>query len=163
MIRIRSLVRRCPGRHTKGDLYPKYEDMERVEMLAIENPSESFISGFVNPVLEQVNDALLTLSESRYVLIVRGYGILQTPFSKKLMCTFSGSGIDSIYARYQAYGQEDQVRLYGGDIVARIESAVLGSRFATHDGVLSDIDPIKFGVNEKEPFLLFERAVSPRV
>ena len=114
-------------------------------------------------MLEHVDDDLLALSELRRVLKVGGYAILQTPFSNKLTRTFSDPGIDSNYARFQAYGQEDHVRLYGRDIIARIESAGLKSRVATHDEVLADIDPLKFGVNDKEPFLLFERADSPGV
>jgi hypothetical protein len=79
------------------------------------------------------------------------------------MRAFSGPGIDSDYARYQAYGQEDHVKLYGRDMVARIESAGLRPRAATHDEVLADIDLSRFGVNEKEPFLMFELPISPRV
>ena len=153
----------CPARYVKGDLYPTSRDIETIDMLAIAYPSESFDFVIANHVLEHVDDDLLALSELRRVLKVGGYAILQTPFSNKLTRTFSDPGIDSNYARFQAYGQEDHVRLYGRDIIARIESAGLKSRVATHDEVLADIDPLKFGVNDKEPFLLFERADSPGV
>ena len=55
------------------------------------------------------------------------------------------------------------MKLYGRDMVARIESAGLRPRAATHDEVLADIDLSRFGVNEKEPFLMFELPISPRV
>jgi ubiquinone/menaquinone biosynthesis C-methylase UbiE len=142
----------------KGDLYPTSKDIEAIDMLAIDYPSESFDFVIANHVLEHVDDDLVALSELRRVLKAGGYAILQTPYSSKLTQTFSDPGIDSNSARYQAYGQEDHVRLYGGDIFARIESAGFKSRVATHEEKLADIDPLKFGVNEKEPFFLFERA-----
>ena len=151
---------RSPGRYVKGDLYPTSEDIETIDMLAIDYPSESFDFVIANHVLEHVENDLLALSELRRVLKVGGYAILQTPYSNKLTKTFSDPGIDSDSARYQAYGQEDHVRLYGSDIVARIESAGFRSRVATHQEMLADIDPMRFGVNEKEPFFLFEKVDS---
>ncbi len=160
-LRLSEIVEaKVPGRYVKGDLYPTSESIETIDMLAIDYPSESFDFVIANHVLEHVDDDLLALSELRRVLKAGGYAILQTPFSDKLTQTFSDPGIDSSSARYQAYGQEDHVRLYGRDIFARIESAGFRSRVATHEEKLADIDPLKFGVNEKEPFFLFERVDS---
>jgi len=149
-----------PGRFVKGDLYPASNDIETIDMLAIDYPAESFDFVIANHVLEHVDDDLVALSELRRVLKAGAYAILQTPYSNKLTQTFSDPGIDSNSARYQAYGQEDHVRLYGRDIFARIESAGFKSRVATHEEKLAEIDPVKFGVNKKEPFFLFERADS---
>jgi hypothetical protein len=74
-----------------------------------------------------------------------------------LASTFSDPGIQSDFERLQAYGQEDHVRLYGSDIVARMESVGLKSRVVSHDEKSDNIDSRKFGVNAKEPFFLFER------
>ena len=84
-----------------------------------------------------------------------GFAILQTPFSSKLHHTWSDSGIDSDEARLQAYGQEDHVRLYGLDIFERFEQAGLKADVKSHREVLPDIDSVRFGVNESEPFFLF--------
>lgn len=148
---------KVPGKYIKGDLYPISENIEKIDMLAIDFPSESFDFVIANHVLEHVDDDLLALSELRRVLKTGGSAILQTPFSNKLARTFSDPGIDSDSARYQAYGQEDHVRLYGRDIFSRIESAGFKSRVAVHKEELADLDPVKYGVNEKEPFFLFER------
>lgn len=147
----------APARYIRGDLYPASNDIEKIDMLAIDYASGSFDFVIANHVLEHVDDDLLALSELRRVLKAGGYAILQTPFSDKLKQTFSDPGIDTDAARYQAYGQEDHVRLYGSDIVARIESAGFTSRIATHREVLADVDPLTFGVNEREPLFLFER------
>lgn len=148
---------KVPGRYVKGDLYPTSDNIEMIDMLAIDYPSQSFDFVIANHVLEHVDDDFLALSELRRVLKSGGHAILQTPFSNKLKQTFSDPGIDNDLARYQAYGQEDHVRLYGSDIFSRIESAGFKSLVVAHEEKLADIDPRKFGVNEKEPFFLFER------
>jgi SAM-dependent methyltransferase len=150
----------CPGSYVKGDLFPTSEDIETINMLAIDYPSETFDFVIANHVLEHVDDDLLALAELRRVLKIGGFAILQTPYSVKLSKTFSDPGIDSELARYHAYGQADHVRLYGVDIVDRIESAGFESRMATHEELLAGVDPRKFGVNEKEPFFLFKRSDS---
>lgn len=151
---------KVPGRYVKGDLYPTSANIEMIDMLAIDYPSQSFDFVIANHVLEHVDDDLLALSELRRVLKAGGHAILQTPFSSKLKLTFSDPGIDNKLARYQAYGQEDHVRLYGSDIFSRIESAGFRSLVVTHEEELADIDPLKFGVNEMEPLFLFERVDS---
>ena len=151
------VMEKNPGRYIRGDLYPTSDEIETIDMLAIQYPSESFDFVIANHVLEHVDDDLLALSEIRRVLKVGGFAILQTPFSPKLAETFSDPGIQSDFERLQAYGQEDHVRLYGSDIVARMESVGLKSRVVSHDEKLGNIDSRKFGVNVKEPFFLFER------
>jgi SAM-dependent methyltransferase len=159
--RLSEIIEACaPGRYVKGDLYPASEGVETIDMLAIDYPSETFDIVIANHVLEHVDDDALALSELRRVLKAGGHAILQTPFSDKLQRTFSDPGIDDAATRYQAYGQEDHVRLYGRDIFEKIESAGFKSCVATHEETLPDVDPLTFGVNAKEPFFLFERADS---
>jgi hypothetical protein len=71
--------------------------------------------------------------------------------------TWSDPGIDSDESRLQAYGQEDHVRLYGQDIFERFASVGLTPCIGCHSELLPEIDPVRFGVNEREPFFLFEK------
>lgn len=146
-----------PRRHVKADLYPTRQDIERVDMLEIPYPDESFDLVIANHVLEHVSDDLRALRELRRVLKVGGYAILQTPFSTKLHTTWSDRGIDDDESRLQAYGQEDHVRLFGNDIFDRIASSGLTSNVQYHGELLPDINAKTFGVNRSEPFFLFER------
>lgn len=155
-----AIEKSCPEKYVKGDLYPTDDSIDTIDMLAIDYPEASFDFVIANHVLEHVDDDLKALSELHRVLRPGGYAILQTPFSSKLTATFSDPGIDSDSARYQAYGQEDHVRLYGNDIFGRIESVGFKSLVVAHDEKLGDIDPRKFGVNEREPFFLFQREKS---
>lgn len=147
-----------PARYVKADLYPNAPDVEKVDMLAIQYPNASFDVVIANHVFEHVLDDNLALSELYRVLKPGGFAILQTPFSAKLKRTFSDPGINDDFSRLQAYGQEDHARLYGSDIVARIESSGLVSRSQVHEIILSAIDARKYGVNKSEPFLFFEKA-----
>lgn len=146
-----------PGEYVKADLFPSAPDVQKVDMLEMEFPAESFDVVIANHVLEHVADDARALSEIRRVLRPGGLAILQTPYSAMLHATFEDSGIVSKGAREHAYGQDDHVRLYGQDIFARFAAAGFTSRVARHDIVLGDIDPDVNGINPQEPFFLFER------
>jgi len=150
-----------PMHYVKCDLYPSMPDIEQIDMLAIPYPAEKFDLIIANHVLEHVADDLCALKEIRRVLKPNGYAILQTPYSTKLQHTWSDPGIDSDIIRLQAYGQEDHVRLFGRDIFERFTSAGLESCVGTHQQLLREYNPEKYGINEKEPFFLFKRTVSP--
>lgn len=144
-----------PLRYVKADLYPVDATIEKVDMLNIPYEAESFDFVFANHVLEHVADDAKALSELRRVLKTGGRAILQTPYSGKLHATFQDPGVDSDEARLQIYGQEDHVRLYGLDIFDRFSAAGFRSEIQTHAGLLSDIDPVKYGVNVHEPLFHF--------
>ena len=151
------IEKRNPSKYIIGDLFPTSEEIEIIDILEIPYAADTFDFVIANHVLEHVDDDLVALSELRRVLKAGGYAILQTPFSPKLTKTFSDPGIEGSFARYHAYGQDDHVRLYGNDIIDRIESAGFRSRVVSHDEKLGNFDPRRFGVNDKEPFFLFER------
>jgi SAM-dependent methyltransferase len=146
-----------PARHVRGDIFPAMPGIEKIDMLAISYPDESFDFVLANHVLEHVADDARALSELRRVLKSGGFAILQTPFSNVLEHTICDPGVCTTEARLQLYSQEDHVRLYGRDIFARFASAGFASRVTGHDEALPGIDPGRFGVNRNEPFFLFER------
>lgn len=146
-----------PVRYIKCDLYPQASDIEKINILSIPYPEESFDLVIANHVLEHVANDLAALAEVYRVLKPGGYAILQTPYSTKLHYTWSDPGIDTDKARLQAYGQEDHVRLFGRDVFERFRSVGLESYVSTHNQLLQEYDPRKYGVNEKEPFFFFRR------
>ena len=151
------IVNKSPARYIKADLYPTAPDIEKVDMLAIQYSSSTFDFVIANHVLEHVQDELQALRELYRVLKPGGLAILQTPYCSKLKHTFYDEGIDSDQSRLQAYGQEDHVRLYGADIFERFESVGFVSRVQRHKNIIPEIDAKKYGVNESEPFFLFEK------
>jgi SAM-dependent methyltransferase len=149
---------RSPVRHVKADLYPTDSDIERIDMMEIPYPDESFDLVIANHVLEHVSDLGRSLHELCRVLRVGGLAILQTPYSAKLCDTWQDDGLNDKLSRLHAYGQEDHVRLFGNGIFERISESGLSSKVQSHDELLPDIDASKFGVNRAEPFFLFERS-----
>lgn len=148
----------APATYLRCDLHPTAEDILRVDILKMEFESGSFNFVIANHVLEHVADDITALKEIHRVLKDGGCAILQTPYSQKLQHTWQDPGIDNGYARLQAYGQEDHVRLYGRDIFQRMESVGFQTDIKLHSDILRDIDPGVAGVNAKEPlFLLHKR------
>lgn len=153
----RFILESAPSRYIRADLFPASEDIERVDMLAMQFEDETFDCVIANHVLEHVADVPQALVEIRRVLKPGGAAILQTPYSAKLRHTWEDEGIDDPESRLQAYGQEDHVRLFGRDIFKRIASAGFSNRVRRHDELLADVDAGETGVNAKEPFFLFVR------
>lgn len=149
------LVDHKPKRYVACDLHPQSPHIQSIDMLHMPFEDESFDLAIANHVLEHVEDDRKALAEITRVLKIGGHAVLQTPFSDMLHHTWQDDGIQTERARLQAYGQGDHVRLYGRDIVQRIQSAGLISEVQTHKELLAETDPMTVGVNGAEPFFLF--------
>lgn len=147
----------APIAYARCDLYPTSPEIERVDIESMPFEDRSFDLVIANHVLEHVADDNRALAEIHRVLRPGGGAILQTPYSPMLHRTWSDPGIVADQARRQAYGQEDHVRLFGGDIFERFSSSGLRACISTHDALLGDRDPAMLGVNPREPFFLFRR------
>jgi SAM-dependent methyltransferase len=78
---------------------------------------------FCNHVMEHVTDDLQAMGEILRVLRPQGWAIIQSPMDYSLVTTFEDPAIQSAQARFEAYGQEDHVRLYGLDYPERLRKA----------------------------------------
>lgn len=146
-----------PAAYVRCDLYPASADVRKVDIQAMPFADRSFDLVIANHVLEHVDDDMEAVAEISRVLAKGGRAILQTPYSPVLQETWSDRGISSETARFQAYGQEDHVRLFGKDIFERIARAGLESCTRTHAQLLCDVNPAVEGVNAAEPFFLFQK------
>ena len=156
--RLSERISKChPGDYVRADINPTYASMMKIDIHAIPFDDDFFDFVICNHVLEHVTDDLRALKEICRILKPGGMAVLQTPFSAKLKVTFSDPGIDTGDLRLQIYGQEDHVRLYGADIVSRIESCGPRSRMVQHEATLAHIQAERFGVNAQEPLFLFEK------
>lgn len=152
------IAARSPARHLRCDLFPSAPDIERVDLQRIGESDGSFDLVIANHVLEHVADLGATLSEIARVLAPEGHAVLQTPFAAALEETLEDPAIRSASERLARYGQEDHVRLFGRDIIARFANA-LGATWVggTHAELLPEVDPDVAGVNAAEPFMLFRK------
>ncbi|WP_222432889.1 class I SAM-dependent methyltransferase [Caenimonas sedimenti] len=153
----RLIAERQPARYVRGDIAPSSAEIERIDLQQIPYLEASFDLAIVNHVMEHVGDDAAALRELARVLKPGGYAILQTPYSPMLESTFEDPGIRAPEARLQAYGQEDHVRLYGRDIFRRFAAVGLVDHTAAHEQVLPGVDPARYGVNAREPFILFRK------
>lgn len=129
----------------------------RLDLAQVPFADAAFDVVVANHVLEHVHALEASLAELHRVLTPGGLAILQTPYSPVLTTTFEDSGIKTGEARFQAYGQDDHVRLFGRDIAAVIEAAGFRSLMTTHKATLPDVRAKDWGINPQEPFFLFER------
>ena len=156
------IIAASPEEYAKCDLFPQAMDVLRVDIHAIPFADNRFDLVIANHVLEHVSDDRQALGEISRVLKPGGFAILQTPFSAKLNQTWEDKGIDTEEARFEAYGQEDHIRLYGLDIFDRFGASGLACHAREHAELLPDINPVKSGVNEMEPFFLFQKRGTAR-
>lgn len=149
-----------PAIYVLGDLLPNSPEVESINLQSIPYGNCSFDLVVANHVLEHVADDHQALREIVRVLSPNGQAVLQTPYSKRLVQTFEDPGIVSPPARLHAYGQEDHVRLYGQDLISRIQTAGLTGEPISHDALLPTSDAQRYGVNRSEPFMLFRKPLS---
>lgn len=143
--------------YIKADLHPTSKDIKKIDLLAMPFSNNIFDIVIANHILEHVNDLQQALSEIHRVLKPNGWAILQTPYSSCLQQTWEDQGIQTVCQRLIAYGQEDHVRLFGKDIFTIIEKAGFVSHIGDHIDLLKNIDSKVYGVNNKEPFMLFRK------
>lgn len=146
-----------PDLFVKCDLHPWAPDMIKVDLLELPYADSYFDLLIANHVLEHVTDDRRAVAEIARVLKPGGFAILQTPYSDILLRTWEDAGINSKALRLEFFGQEDHLRLFGKDIFDRIEKQGLQSKVLSHDELLGDYCTRRFGLNEREPFFLFEK------
>lgn len=142
-----------PVEYVQGDLFPRDDQITRVDITAMQYPDEHFDLLIANHVLEHLPDDISALSEIVRVLKPDGHAILQTPYAAKLERSLAIPHISSDSARLALYGQEDHVRLYGADIFERVTRAGLLPKVQGHCDLLADMDPHRYGMNPREPFM----------
>src|SRR5947209_1385845 len=156
---LATLVRaREPDRYIQGDLFPNDSAIEKIDLQDIPYADQSFDLAICNHTLEHVADPQHGLSELARVLKSGGRLICQTPYAAKMMKTLEEPLLQSAEDRLYLYGQNDHLRMFGLDIEQLILDAGFKGRLVPHDELLPDADPVRLGVNEREPFFDFTRA-----
>ena len=148
--------RHNPRKHILADLYPKSNDIYKIDDLDISFPSESFDTVIFNHVLEHVENPEKAMSEIHRVLRKGGYVILQTPYSEKLEKTFYSDKIKTDEEKLQYYGQADHLRIFGKDLFELI-SAYFDLKLIKSSNIFDDQIAYKYGFNNKEPLFLCKK------
>ena len=146
------IYQHAPKLYVRGDLAPD-PGTEMLDVTAIPYPAYHFDFVVCNHVLEHVLDDRRACSELFRVTKQGGCAVLQTPYSPVLQNSFVDPAIDTDALRNRYYAQEDNVRLYGRDLFARITEAGFRLDLKTHRECLSGFDSSYYGVNPAEELI----------
>lgn len=132
--------KRCEGYE-----YPNYvKDIDIMQMYDIQDKTFDLV--ICNHVLEHVSNDIIAMQELCRILKDNGIAILQVPIALKLDKTIDDPTITSPKDRFEKYGQEDHVRIYGIDYPERLKKA--GFRVEVIN--IANRYPRKFGLNKNE-------------
>ena len=146
--------------YIQADLVPTSREVVPIDIENIDLPDGCIDIIIANHVLEHVSDDRKAIFEIYRVLASAGHAIIQTPFCQGLHHSWSDTGISNEEQRFNAFGQEDHVRLYGADIFDRLCQSGLVPLIKTHAECMPDRPAGRYGVNEQEPFFLFQKQSS---
>ena len=144
-----------PMQFIKADLHPGSEDVMEIDATHIPYDDEFFDFLIANHILEHIPDYRLALSEFFRVLKPGGMAVLQTPFSKILKNNFEDANLATDELRLFFYGQEDHVRIFGGqELFQSIENAGFVLQLKKHDALFDVKMTDTHGVNRREDLIL---------
>jgi SAM-dependent methyltransferase len=104
-----------PQCYVKADLFPKNNDITKMDCTSIPHPDNTFDVIICNHVLEHVPDYKKAMSEFFRVLKPGGSAILQVPLARLLKRNFEVKNTDTDELRNYFYEQKDHVRLFSED------------------------------------------------
>jgi len=99
--------------------------MIRMDMTNMSFNAETFDAVICSHVLEHIDDDMKAMKEIYRVLKQKGSAILLQPVDQTREKTFEDPTVIDPQKRKALFGQEDHVRIYGRDIIIRIEKAGL--------------------------------------
>jgi SAM-dependent methyltransferase len=98
--------------------------MANMDLMKLDLPDDAFTLVWCSHVLEHVPDDRQAMREMRRVLAPGGMAVIQVPVDATV--TDEDPTIADPQERLRRFGQEDHVRIYGPDIIKRLESCGFG-------------------------------------
>lgn len=131
------------------DMYDMRNIMIKSDISRLPFYSNSFSIVYCSHVLEHVTDDLAALNEIYRVLKKNGKAVILVPVSTN-EATFENSSITDPEARKKAFGQEDHLRLYGSDLIKRLESPGFEVSTLLPDDFMNETQISLMGINPFE-------------
>lgn len=144
-----------PATYVRGDLNPTQPGHQRLDVESLPFADETFDLAICNHVLEHVNSPMRALHELFRCLRPGGLLIAQKPFAPAMHNTLELHERPDPQTAHLLFGQEDHVRLFGGDITRYFHAAGFEGELLQHTTLLPDFSPTEYGCNEHEPFFVF--------
>ena len=124
--------------------------MEKVDMMNIQFPENSFDVVISSHVLEHVPDDLRAMKELCRVMSKSGWGIHQAPVDYSRAESFEDPGITSNEDRLRHYGHIDHKRIYGRDYGRRLQLAGFTVTEVDYTKHFSEEEISRFGLHKGE-------------
>lgn len=121
--------------------------MVTMDLTDIQYPAAHFDVIYCSHVLEHIPDDRRAMREMHRVLRPDGVAFIQVPLAKAP--TYEDFSITTDAGRFEAFGQEDHVRLYGPDIAERLEESGFNVTIATAASFLSAEEIRKMAIGER--------------
>ena len=141
-------------RYVSADLMDPSADL-KMDITNILYPDNSFDLIICGHVLEHVPDDKIAMRELCRVLKPGRFAIIQVPISNK--DTFEDPSITDPTERRRLFGQEDHVRVYGLDIVDRLNNAGFTTELVKAEDFLSEAQLERVKVKAWEKLLLCKK------
>jgi GT2 family glycosyltransferase/SAM-dependent methyltransferase len=125
---------------------------------ALDLPADHFDLIICNDVLQRVDSASAVLTELRRCLKRGGHLIAQTQYAPALRHTFEVTKMHSADFAKRYFGNAEQRRCFGADVVDHFEAAGFAGALRGYSELLAEVDPRAWGIDPQQPFFLFERA-----
>ncbi|MCC7303035.1 MAG: class I SAM-dependent methyltransferase [Bacteroidia bacterium] len=154
---LRPFLKTASGTYTTADLLAEgysYSGIDRIldiTSMQSEVSQETYDALIAMDVLEHVPDDRAALREIHRVLKKGGHCVLTVPQDDHAENTDEDASVTDSEARRLRFGQSDHVRIYGKDIVKRMEEA----GFQVHW-----VDEKDFPADEQQLFVLFPPKLS---
>jgi len=118
--------------------------MVKMDITAIQFPSESFGIIYCSHVLEHVPDDKQAMREFCRVLKPDGWAILLVPITADK--TFEDASVTDPAERLRLFGQEDHVRRYGPDYMDRLRESGFKVEKTSVADLVSPEDAVRMGL-----------------
>ncbi len=152
--------RNIPGlNYLSIDLYDP-RAMLRASLTDIPRQDKTFSAFYCSHVLEHIPDDRGAISELFRILRPGGIGIVQVPLRQGE--TLEDPTVVSPEERLKKFGQKDHVRLYGDDLLARLEEAGFDVDFITPEQLVDEMDRKRLGL-AGDPGLFFCRRPDEKI
>ncbi|MEC0232691.1 glycosyltransferase [Paenibacillus alba] len=141
-----------------GDLFPADESLVRVDVTDIQYHDENFDVVMCSHVLEHVPNDNKAMRELYRVLKKGGWAILQVPIAISITKTYEDFSISTPEGRFEAFGQDDHVRIYAQqDFIKRLEKVGFEVEIYNYAAKYGLTEAKKYGLSENDNLYLVHK------
>ncbi len=143
-----------PTKYIKADLYPKKENIDKIDVANIPYGDNAFDLVICNHVLEHVPEYYKAIKEIFRVLKPNGIAILQTPYSKLLNQNFEDKNINTDKEKLFFYSETDHFRIFSENhFLKDLKQVGFKLKILENSDYFDEKTSYYFGINHKEDLI----------